>query len=254
MEREDEEDLVHVLLPPSEGKAPGGSGGALSLGELCWPALTPLREQVLEALTSAAGRPDASAVLGLGPTQERALAANRHVRTSPTLPAGERYTGVLYDALGYPDLPPAARSWAAAHVSVCSGLWGLVGLADEVPEYKLAMQTRLPGLPGLAGLWRGVLPGIIETMEAPVVDLRSGAYQQAGSAAGVIRARVLASVEVDGVRQVRVISHHNKASKGRLVRELALSEARSLEDVLAAAAACRLEARLVGTTLELVDT
>src|SRR4051794_320812 len=44
--------VVLVLLPPSETKHPGGGGAPLDLAALTAPELTPLREQLLEAVVS----------------------------------------------------------------------------------------------------------------------------------------------------------------------------------------------------------
>src|SRR4051794_17342163 len=49
--------VVLVLLPPSETKSPGGSGDPLDLGALSSPELTPVRAQLLDALTSLAADP-----------------------------------------------------------------------------------------------------------------------------------------------------------------------------------------------------
>ena len=45
-----------VLLPPSEGKAPGGDGPPLHLAGLSSPALTAARSRLVDALVAAAER------------------------------------------------------------------------------------------------------------------------------------------------------------------------------------------------------
>jgi uncharacterized protein len=91
---------VLVLLPPSETKAPGGDGAPLDLAALSAPALTPVRSEIIDALGKLAGDVPASrTALGLSPKQDDEIARNAELWTSPTRPALERYTGVLYDAL-----------------------------------------------------------------------------------------------------------------------------------------------------------
>src|SRR5512141_1421550 len=93
--------LPLILLPPSEGKASGGAGPAWEPGSMAVP-LDPQREVVFEALGRAMRAQEASRskLLGVkGRALAAAMAANRAVRSSPTLPAIERYTGILYDAL-----------------------------------------------------------------------------------------------------------------------------------------------------------
>ncbi|GAB3957634.1 hypothetical protein GCM10027614_73490 [Micromonospora vulcania] len=64
-----------------------------------------------------------------------------------------------------------------------------------------------------------------------MLDLRSGAYAATWTprgelAARTVTVRVLHEREVDGVPVRSVVSHFNKATKGRLVRDLLLAGAR----------------------------
>ena len=91
---------VLVLLPPSETKSAGGRGAPLDLGELSLPKLTERRELLVQTLVDLAADEDASAAaLGLGAGQREEIERNATLWTSPTRPALDRYTGVLFDAL-----------------------------------------------------------------------------------------------------------------------------------------------------------
>ena len=52
-------------------------------------------------------------------------------------PAAEVYTGVLYERLGLPGLPAAARRRAGKRVLIASALWGFVRPGDAIPYYRL---------------------------------------------------------------------------------------------------------------------
>ena len=65
-----------ILLPPSEGKAPEGDGPPWQAATMVVDELDGRRQQVL-----------------------RALGRRHPARMGPTLPAIERYTGVLYQGL-----------------------------------------------------------------------------------------------------------------------------------------------------------
>ena len=71
------------------------------MDSLSFESLNPTRERVVKALISVSERPRSSkALLGVkGPALEKARAENAALRTTPTLPAIERYTGVMYDAI-----------------------------------------------------------------------------------------------------------------------------------------------------------
>ncbi len=211
--------MVLLLLPPSETKVAGGDGGPLDLDALTAPELTPVRERLVGAVETLAGDvPAARAALGLGPRQDDEIARNAAVRSSPTLPALLRYTGVLYDALDVRTMTRAQRARAGRRLAVGSALLGLVGADDPVPAYRLSAGSALPGLPGLRALWRPALAPVLAAVDDLVVDLRSGSYAQLGPVPGAVTVQVL-SERPDGSRAV--VSHFNKAHKGRVARLLA---------------------------------
>ncbi len=66
------------------------------------------------------------------------------------MPAIERYTGVLYDALDIGSLRGSAATRARTRLAVGSALFGLVRADDPVPAYRLSASSKLPAQPGLA--------------------------------------------------------------------------------------------------------
>ncbi len=215
--------LVLVLLPPSETKAPGGSGAPLDLAALSAPELTPVRTELVEALVKLADDvPAARAALGLSAKQDDEIARDAQLWTSPTRPALERYTGVLYDALDAGSLTRAQRARAGRRLAVGSALFGLVRADDPIPAYRLSAGSALPGLPTLRALWRPALSPVLAAVDDLVVDLRSGSYAALAPVPGAVTLEVL-SERPDGSRSV--VSHFNKAHKGRVARLLATTTA-----------------------------
>ncbi|PVG81852.1 peroxide stress protein YaaA [Nocardioides gansuensis] len=219
-----------ILLPPSEGKAQPRRGRPLDLATLSFsgqtsPGLTHARARVLEALVALCGgdRDRAAQVLGLGGTQADLVDLNARLHSSPTARADAVYTGVLFDALGFGSLSPAARRGAATRVAITSSAFGLVRPGDRIPAYRLSGDVSLPGLGPVAGVWREALGPVVEAAvgRGLLVDLRSTTYAAFWRPSGALAPRV-ATVrvlhEVGGVR--KVVSHFNKATKGRLVRDL----------------------------------
>jgi cytoplasmic iron level regulating protein YaaA (DUF328/UPF0246 family) len=214
---------VLVLLPPSETKHPGGEGASLDLAALSAPELTPVRTELTETLVKlAADSPASRAALGLSPKQDDEIARNAALWTSPTLPALARYTGVLYDALDLPSLTRAQRARAAQRLAVGSALFGLLRADDPIPAYRLSAGSTLPGLPTLRSIWRPALAPVLAGFDGLVVDLRSGSYAALAPVPGAVTVQVL-SERPDGTRTV--VSHFNKAHKGRLARLLATTTA-----------------------------
>ncbi|MGC4896215.1 peroxide stress protein YaaA [Micromonospora sp. DT31] len=227
---------VLILLPPSEGKAEVGTGRRLDLSRLSLTELNPAREAVLGALVDLCASPDEAAArqaLGLSEGQRDELRRNARLRSAATAPAGRLYTGVLYEALDLDTLPPAAQRAARRSVLISSGLWGAVRLADRIPPYRCPIGVRLPGIGALSAYWRAALAPAMATAvgRGPVLDLRSGAYAATWAPRGAlaertVTVRVLHERSVDGTPTRSVVSHFNKATKGRLVRDLLLADAR----------------------------
>jgi uncharacterized protein len=215
--------VVLVLLPPSETKAAGGDGVPLDLAALTAPELTPVRTELAEALVKLADDVPASrAALGLSPKQDDEIERNATLWTSPTRPALERYTGVLYDALDVGSMTRAQRARAGRRLAVGSALFGLVRGDDPIPAYRLSAGSALPGLPTLRAMWRPALTPVLNELDELVVDLRSGSYAALAPVPGAVTVDVL-SERPDGSRSV--VSHFNKAHKGRVTRLLALTTA-----------------------------
>ncbi|GAB3996619.1 peroxide stress protein YaaA [Nocardioides marmoraquaticus] len=214
-----------VLLPPSEGKSVPRRGKPLDLTSLSFPDLTQARAEVVDALVALC-RDDAdsaSHVLGLGPTQTDDVRRNGALWEAPTVRADALYTGVLYDHLDLATLDAAARRRATRWLAVTSSVFGLLRPGDRVPSYRLSGDTTLPDLGGVAAHWRRALGPVAQEAAGGglVVDLRSSTYA-AFWRPGADLARRVATVRVlqerDGRRSV--VSHFNKATKGRLVRAL----------------------------------
>ena len=148
---------------------------------------------------------------------------NECLATAPTARADAIYTGVLYDALDFATLSPAARRRATSRVAITSSLFGIVRPGDRIPAYRLSGDAALPGVGSVAGVWREVLGEAVTgaMRQGLLVDLRSSTYAAFWRPAKDLAHRV-ATVRVlhesDGRRTV--VSHFNKATKGRIVRAL----------------------------------
>ncbi|MET7675604.1 peroxide stress protein YaaA [Streptomyces seoulensis] len=212
-----------VLLPPSEGKASSGRGAPLKPESLSLPGLAAARQAVLAELAElcAGDEEKAREVLGLSEGLRGEVGKNAGLLTAGARPAGEIYTGVLYDALGLATLDPAAKRRAARSLLVFSGLWGAIGVTDRIPSYRCSMGVKLPGLGALAGHWRAPMAEVLPEAAGNglVLDLRSAAYAAAWKPKGEVAGRT-ATVRVLHAPTRKVISHFNKATKGRIVRAL----------------------------------
>jgi len=165
----------------------------------------------------------AAELLALGSRQREWLSINAEIDTAPAAPAVEIYTGVLFGALDVASLGPGARRRAVQQIWVASALFGLVRFDEHIPAYRLSGSARLPGVPPPARLWHQPISAVVRDASPPlIVDLRSGAYATLWHPEADLSQRyVVVKVWQLGPRGQRTaVSHHNKASKGLLAREL----------------------------------
>ncbi|TAJ49725.1 MAG: peroxide stress protein YaaA [Herbiconiux sp.] len=212
-----------ILLPPSETKREGGDGAPLEYAALAYPKLTSTRRALVRRVSSLARTPDEMMRrFKLGPKLAFEVERNRQLTKAPTMPAIDRYTGVLYEALDAPSLPAAARAFALEHVRIHSALFGLLGAGDAIPAYRLSHDSRLDA-PGVKATWSDVVSKQIAAHAGELIlDLRSEAYVHLGPVPSVATAngffvRVV-TAGPDGA--MRALNHFNKKGKGELVRAL----------------------------------
>ena len=187
---------TRILLPPSEGKADGGDGPPWEPGSLSLPDLDRARARVLRAL----GR--------------------RGPRRDPTMPAIERYTGVLYRELDPASLPTTARRRLHRSTLIVSGLWGAVAPTDPVPAYRLKMSASVAPLGKLSTWWRPQLSDALAPWTDGVVvwDLLPNEHAAAIDWTALTPRRRVTVRFLD--RNGRTVSHWNKLLKGSIVRWL----------------------------------
>ena len=229
-----------ILLPPSEGKASPAQGPRLAWRSLSFPELTTARKEVADALVRLSAGPATKArtTLGLSARQDDELARNQALLTAPAAPAAEIYTGVLYDALDLSSLDARTRRRAASDIAIASALFGLLRVTDPIPAYRLSADTTLPGVGRLATAWREPVADAITAAagRGVVLDLRSSAYVALGPVPSALAERTaIARVLQEKGGKRTIVSHHNKATKGRIVRGL-LGEPkpRTVEDLAGA--------------------
>lgn len=178
----------------------------------------------MASLVELAADPDrAAAVLKLSERQRPVIADNAALRTSPTMPAIDRYTGVLFDGLGASTLDADARAWLGAHVMVHTAPFGPVGALDGIPSYRLAAGASLPDLPPLKRLWAPAVTAALATIAPLVIDLRSEAYRALGPVPDSVASTYVRVVTEGPDGRTRALNHFNKKGKGELTRRLALS-------------------------------
>ncbi len=220
---------LSLLLPPSEGKAQGGRGHWVpASGKVAaFAGLADRREQVARALAEVGGGDEK--LLGVGGAHLlRAQSANTSLLGAPVLRAAERYTGVVWDHLDLASLPPDHRKRAGASIAVVSGLLGVVGVDDRIPDYRLKMGASLAPMGKLSTWWRPAVSEAINTWARRrfVIDVLPNEHRAAwvpdtvrGVSVSFVE-RGAASAPGTAAGAAKVVGHDAKAAKGRLARHV----------------------------------
>jgi cytoplasmic iron level regulating protein YaaA (DUF328/UPF0246 family) len=214
---------VLILLPASDAKHQIESKVAFDLAGLSFAALGPTRERVLDALVEASAAPDAMRRLGVPASRREVLQQHRDLSTAPAAPVEDVYAGVLHEAAGLATLDAAARRLARNRVVIVSALWGAVRPGDRIPEYRLDMCGRLPGLEHLPDVWRPGLGDVLPRAAGRglLVDCRSAEYATAWRPQGPLAERtVVLRVMREDDRTRGAGSHHAKRTRGLVVRRI----------------------------------
>ena len=233
------------LIPPSETKAIGGGAIKITQTHLTFGGLDPTRDQVLAAYIAATGDTD--------------------IKSAPTMPAIQRYTGTLYSAIhgrGLKGTPTANNQLnegelarARTMVLIQSALFGVIAATDLIPNYKISPSKLICGI-NLKRVWPEPHNQFawVRLAAGPVIDLRSKAYAELAPIPNTIDAyTVTVFVErVDGSREQ--LNHFNKKAKGQLVRAAltAVNEPTSITELKKVAAKNGLMLEVQGKEITLV--
>ncbi len=144
-----------ILLPPSKGQHAGGTGTPWSeLGAQVSPAQRTVAKALRSAMRTGNQTQLAKLLGATGDTLRDARAMNSTVLQSPTMPAIERYRGVLYEELAYATMLAAARRRADRSLLIFGALHGVALARAPLPAHRLAFTAAFPELGRLATWWR----------------------------------------------------------------------------------------------------
>lgn len=182
---------------------------------IIWAALDPTRLQLITKLEKLCKSPKkAQEALKLGKKSQAESAKNLELWTAPTMPALERYTGTVYDAIDYQTLSPAAIERANQKVFIQSALFGLLPAMEQIPDYRFSATSKLPGV-NLKKLWTEAHKAVWPRLVGPILDMRSESYVALNP---VPSGRESYFVEVIDEASGKALNHFNKKAKGAFVR------------------------------------
>jgi cytoplasmic iron level regulating protein YaaA (DUF328/UPF0246 family) len=241
------------LLPPSETKEPGGKKMAKVLSH---KELNKTRKLLQLALMEICKSPTIAAkALKLGPKQLGEIAVNLDLANPKCLPALDRYTGTLYDALKEGGVTAGMRTRASKAVFIQSSLFGLISAGDEIPNYRLSAGSKLPGM-NLKSLWQEAHEAVWSKFSKEmVIDMRSNSYAELAPLPGHLVCYTLDVVLEDKKGKRTRLNHFNKQAKGQFLRSaLTVGPApKTIADLKTVAKLANLKLEVSGKKLLLVS-
>jgi cytoplasmic iron level regulating protein YaaA (DUF328/UPF0246 family) len=241
------------LLPPSETKEPGGKMMAKVLSH---KELDKTRKLLQLALMEICKSPTIAAkALKLGPKQSGEIQVNLDLANPKCLPALDRYTGTLYDALKTGGVTSAMRTRASKAVFIQSSLFGLISAGDEIPNYRLSAGSKLPGM-NLKSLWQEAHEAVWSKFsKETIIDMRSKSYAELAPVPKNLSCYSLDVVLEDKKGKRTRLNHFNKQAKGQFLRlALTVSPApKTLADLKTVAKLANLKLEVSGYKLFLVS-
>jgi uncharacterized protein len=213
-----------LLLPPSEGKEPGGTA-TVSPGffdqELA-QARGAVKKALKAELKDLSSKRAEAIFKARGELAERAVQATKAyvANKAAVLPAYERYRGVVWAHLD----PSTLRASERKRIWIPSALFGITTANDLIADYRLTFHVGLEGLGNLGGFWREPLSQVIaqKANGRIVVDLLPNEHRTA------IDDQALASV-VEHVR-VNFVAANGKSAAGHNAKAVKGAVARTILD------------------------
>jgi cytoplasmic iron level regulating protein YaaA (DUF328/UPF0246 family) len=240
------------LLPPSETKEPGGKKKPKILSH---KELDKTRKLLQQALIEICKNPTLAAkALKLGPKQLGEIEVNRELSNPKCLPALDRYTGTLYDALKLGGVSSAMRNRASKSVFIQSSLFGLISAGDEIPNYRFSAGSKLTGA-NQKSLWQEAHEATWSKYSKEIViDMRSNSYADLAPVPDKMACYTLDVVLEDKEGKRTRLNHFNKQAKGQFLRSaLLMSPApKTVSDLKTVAKQASLKLEVSGKKLLLV--
>lgn len=221
---------MKVLFSPSEAKTTGGDHPPLKKESFCCQESFEKRQEVMNRYEALIQGGDTGVIKKLtGLKKESELEAYREsLYQQPTRKAITRYSGVAYGYLHYEGLDSNAQAFLDQNVLIFSNLFGPILAKDTIPNYKIKQGVSLDGFKPEKFYhehFKSCVDSFLES-ESCILDLRAGFYEK-------FYTLTLPHITMKFIKGGKVVSHFAKAYRGTILREVALHQAKTEEELMA---------------------
>tara|TARA_Y100000996_G_C22554609_1_gene655049 strand:+ start:3517 stop:4215 length:699 start_codon:yes stop_codon:yes gene_type:complete len=211
---------MKILIPASEGKSKIITSSNIKFENTDFMFEDSVRQVV--NLLELIDEEDLRSIYGT--SQEKSILfhrQNQSIFKEKCVPAITRYTGVVYENIGWNNLSKEAKEYLANYVFIFSGLFGMLKPLTPIPDYKLKMNVL-----SLQHHWRPILTEALNE-EDFIIDLLPQVHRKAYTPNKNVF-KVDFSVIKKGKRSAA--GHFGKSVKGQFIKYLAENNIQSIDD------------------------
>ncbi|MCA9497407.1 MAG: peroxide stress protein YaaA [Nanoarchaeota archaeon] len=230
-----------ILLPPSEGKQKGGDESKVfrlvqnQKRYNYFISLRSDREYIYDKLRKAIGEVseiELEKILELkGKNLQEAVEIMLDLLNEGTMPAIERYDGLMFKAIDYSKLNEKSKVRFDESVVFVDGFFGLLKAQDLIPEYKLKISSKFLDI-NISNFWKERLAGYFNALfrEKIIIDLLPESHKKI---VGYSENNEIYSIKFCEFKSGKLVNvgHESKKLKGEIVRFIVSKERISKNDL-----------------------
>lgn len=213
-----------LLLPPSEGKLKSINKQNLYekvKGKNSFPKLNRPRNELynfLIKILSSKTNEKIEKILELkGNNLDNAIRVNFNQKKESTLPAIQRYVGIMFSAINYNTMNQTQKTNFNDSVLFIDAMFGLLKTRDLIPEYKLKISTKIPNF-DIVNFWKENLSVELEKefKGKLVIDILPDTHRKVIGSKYPNYYRIMFAEKKDNT--IKNVGHISKMLKGEFVR------------------------------------
>ncbi|MBL0703580.1 MAG: YaaA family protein [Sulfurospirillum sp.] len=218
---------MKILFSPSETKSNFTNSNILSSKSLVFSELFNKRLHVIEKLNfylKDSNTINLNKFFGIKNQDECERLANIDILSSKTCKAIQRYTGVSYKYLDFKTLENDQQKWLYKNTMIFSNLFGPILAGDNIPYYRFKQGSTIDGFKPELFYKNNFTEAINDYINTDfVIDLRAGFYEKFYTLASK-------HITMKFIKDKKVVSHFAKIYRGKVLRELAIKQPKSIEE------------------------
>lgn len=216
---------MKILLAPSETKT-AHYDSEFNINTLLLKQSIDARQTCINKYNELITNRDISEIFGLKKSSDIEFYMNQINRNSDATKAIKLYTGVAFDYLDYGSLKFNAQNYIDENVIIFSNLFGAISAADILPKYRLKQGASLGGIK-TDQIYKRTQSLLLDEMlkDEDILDIRAGYYDK-------FYTPTKSYTTLKFLKDGKVVSHFAKAYRGKILREVAKHEIKTIKDFM----------------------